>query len=496
MIGNFGVTPSGVIVKQVSDITSQLQDGIQGDLGPNFTLVPNTPEGQLMARCAEQCADLWEFGLQAFLNRFPVSAGGNALDQALSIVNIQRIADTASVVNGAILSGTPGTVVPNTLQVSVSGNPSAVFQLQNAVTIGAGGTVAGTFVCLQTGPVDAPINTLTNIVTVVAGLASVNNPVAVQLGAVAESDSSFRQRAKNELSTSASATYNGIRRALQAVPNVASVALFSNDSDTAAVKEVWTVTVVTNTASTQYTITLNGVHYTITSASGSPTAASIATLLAAAITDPSVVVTTSTAAVIITAANAGDVFAVSINDDPAVGNYTNAGMTTALTTSPVLRPHSLMALVSGGADADIANTLLATKGAGINTDGSQSSIINDSQGTAHTIRFARPYPIAIYMGIALTVNTNPALGPVFPSDGVSQVQNAVIAFGAQYIAGQTVVLQAFNNPVFSVPGILSATLTMSASNSPFPPVATSSTLAVSPNQTPVFTASTISVSVS
>jgi uncharacterized phage protein gp47/JayE len=479
MIGTFGVLPTGLVVKRVSDIIDQEQTAIQGDLGSAFTLVPNTPEGQLMLRCSEQVADLWELGEMIYNSLFPTSASGVSLDQALSMINVQRIPASASVVNGVTISGVYGTVVDTTFQLSVDGNPSAIFQLNAEVTIGADGTVLGDFVCITTGPIEAPAGKLTNIVTAVVGVTSCTNVLPGQVGAVAESDAAYRVRALLEQNQPGTGTFNGLLRSVRSVANVSQVFLFSRDADTAGAAQVYTATITAH-ANTVYSVKVNGATYSITSGSGA-TKASIAAALLAAITDLNVTVTVGGSdTLVITAKNVGTFFTFAL---------VTTNMTALETTAGGLLPHSVLLIVVGGVDQDIYDMIFAAKPAGINTNGTQTGTVYDSQGVSHSVLFARLTYVPIYMNIALTVNTDPSSGPVFPANGIQQVKSAVLAFAADYVAGETVVLGAFNSPVYSVPGVTAATITMGI----FPTPTANANVVMSPNEAAQFLVGNLSV---
>lgn len=112
-----------------------------------------------------------------------------------------------------------------------------------------------------------------------------------------------------------------------------------------------------------------------------------------------------------------------------------------------LPPHSFNAIILGGDNTEIANTIWTTKPIGILSFGSVSVTITDSQGLPRTISFDRPTPVPIYV----VINTNEL--PDFPSDGVLQIQNAIVNYAKDNILiGQTVYRTRLFDAINSVPG--------------------------------------------
>lgn len=85
--------------------------------------------------------------------------------------------------------------------------------------------------------------------------------------------------------------------------------------------------------------------------------------------------------------------------------------------------HAVEVLVSGGADADIFEALLATVAAGIETHGSETDTVEDSQGTMQTVKFSRPTGVNIYYEVDVEIDAD-----TFPSDGDAQIKQALVDF--------------------------------------------------------------------
>ncbi len=90
-----------------------------------------------------------------------------------------------------------------------------------------------------------------------------------------------------------------------------------------------------------------------------------------------------------------------------------------------LPPHSIRAVVDGGADADIWTVLYEDAvSAGIWMDGTETTTIIDNNGDAQPVAFSRPTQARIYVdaGNGLVTNSDIAQGPVFPVDGNDQIK--------------------------------------------------------------------------
>ena len=98
--------------------------------------------------------------------------------------------------------------------------------------------------------------------------------------------------------------------------------------------------------------------------------------------------------------------------------------------------HSIEVLVLGGLDQAIADALWSVAGgSGIHLHGSTTKTVVDSQGNTQTVRFSRPTQVPIYVVADVTYDNTPG---VFPSNGGTQIQNALATFGRGYSIGRIV----------------------------------------------------------
>ncbi len=119
---------------------------------------------------------------------------------------------------------------------------------------------------------------------------------------------------------------------------------------------------------------------------------------------------------------------------------------------------SFEVVVEGGLDADIADTIFLSKPVGIESFGSTTIAVVDSQGISHDIDFSRPTTIDIFIEITVKVNSLVYGGGSTPA-GEAQVKAAIVALGDAQQIGQDVIALLFKCvPLEDVAGVLDVTV--------------------------------------
>lgn len=124
--------------------------------------------------------------------------------------------------------------------------------------------------------------------------------------------------------------------------------------------------------------------------------------------------------------------------------------------------HSFEAVIVGGTDQDVADTIWQTKPLGIRaygTGGTASVATTDSQGNARTVGFTRPTSINIYVDIQYSANSQ------FPTDGEALIEQAILDEGALFVADRDVIAFELVQRI-EVQGIVGLVLTVGRSASP------------------------------
>jgi len=163
---------------------------------------------------------------------------------------------------------------------------------------------------------------------------------------------------------------------------------------------------------------------------------------------------------------------------------------TDLTTDVDGRPgKSFETVVEGGLSQTIAQTIFDSKPAGIETFGGETITITDSQGISHDINFSRPSVVNIYVDVTITPNTNLNEGAIYPVDGDSQIEDAILSWAEDLSIGKDVVFNQLYTPINTVDGVFGIDLKIDTST----PVTGTSNITIAADEIASFDSSRITV---
>lgn len=280
-----GVTSSGFLAKTLSDLQADLQAAFRSVYGAAVNVDARARVGQFVDLLADRLTEAWELAEAAATALDPALASGVLLDNIAALTGTTRAAAFASRVS-VVFIGTAGTVLAIGRRVGVTGT-STVFEgaIGGTITaaptwaattafaqyaiVQAGGalwfaTNAGTSssvapngtgptfvdgtitwkrlgtgtafalipcVATQTGPLQAFADAVTTIVTPVAGLASVTNPLDCVVGRDTETDAELRVRRAAEIGGIGSSPLEALRAEVSALAGVSNAIVFENTTD-------------------------------------------------------------------------------------------------------------------------------------------------------------------------------------------------------------------------------------------------------------------------
>ena len=231
------VNAQGVDAPSLEEAREETDEQLQRIFGEDTALDPQTPLGQISGLFALGKAEFGEAAVSAGNAMSVDHAVGTQLDALGSNVGVKRVLAQRSSVT-ATLTGVTGTNVPAGSRAKTSPDNDE-FRTVEDVSLEASG-VTTEMQAVETGPVEATIGTLTEIVTVVPGWETVTNTEAAVVGRERQGDPEYRRTYRARTARNAtgplSALVSAIDEALGKKRRV-----IENRLATAQVVQEWTV---------------------------------------------------------------------------------------------------------------------------------------------------------------------------------------------------------------------------------------------------------------
>ena len=108
-------------------------------------------------------------------------------------------------------------------------------------------------------------------------------------------------------------------------------------------------------------------------------------------------------------------------------------------------PKSYEAVVSGGNDLSIAQTLWDSKPAGIELVGTETSQATDIDGNIRSIKFSRPLPVFVHVQVTYTLYDEES----FPAEGEDLIRAAILNVASDLDIGEDVIPKRFYGAIYS-----------------------------------------------
>jgi len=416
----YGVTDTGFVVKSLEECVSELQALFYATFGNGISLDNSTPEGQLIGIISERESELWDMASEVYASRDPDQATGAAL-AALAMITgtVGPKAATHSQLGALTLGGTTGTIVPAGSQASVSGTGVKLQTLQSGTlaavsawagshgyALGARATNGGSVYEVVTAGTSASSGGPTTSGTDITDgsvhwryLGAGDGAVDVTAQAVDTGPLAAPSRTISQIETPVSG-WAWVTNANDAAPGT--------DEETDAALRTRRLAEL--------------------EAQGNSTVDAIRAHL------------------------------LRVAGVTACTVFENITDTTDTDGRP---PHSVEVVATGGATQDLLNAVWAAKPGGIQSYGTTSGTVVDSQGTDHTVSFARPVPVPIYLILDVAINAD-----LYPADGDAQVEAAVLAYGIASLALGVDVIPFQLSRVIEVSGVEDVTIYLGTAPAP------------------------------
>jgi len=438
-----GLTVDGLVVKTVNDIIEDIVDDINERLGNSVAAnSDDTIIGRIIAIVAAHIGEVWELAEATYNSQDVDSNTGAAQDATAALTGTTRLAAAESTVT-LTLTGDDATVVPILSRVSVVVTETEFETTAEATLASTDAWVNSTAYSLG----DRVTNASRVYQCITAGTSAGSGGPTTTSADITDNTAHWRYLGEGDADIDVAAESADTGPIVGASGDI--TVIETPVSGWESVINVLDATLGRNEESHEDLRIRR--EDELTSAGNSPTDAIRADLLA-------------------------------VDDVTAVTIFYNDGDTTDGDGIP---PHAVEALVTGGTDQDIWDTLLASVAAGIATYGAEVGTADDAKGTAQTVMFTRPDEIEIYCILTLTYD---AL--LYPADGDTQIKTAIVTYGDAQLAGRDVTSSVISAQAFSVTGLLDVSL---AYIGIAPAPSSEATIAISLRELAVFDTSRITI---
>lgn len=226
------LTPSGYKLKNQNDWFDQ-ERNLYLSIDPQWILDPSSPDGLKIAHDAEIFSALDEALYRAWASKDPAKAIGVDLDIVSSITGTFRKPGTPSNVD-LTFTGLPGSMIlaDSIVESAETGQRWIVDQ---TFYVGPDGTAVVPARSQQIGQIQAEPNTITRMITTIAGVSAVTNESPATPGTAKEGDSSLRIRRRLEVGRPGSNQVDSLYGILSGSEGVRRVKVYNNPTGSAAV---------------------------------------------------------------------------------------------------------------------------------------------------------------------------------------------------------------------------------------------------------------------
>lgn len=234
------IDKDGLHTQTITEIKEQLTSAYKGIYGDDITVDSDTPDGQRINIEAQAKADVLDYSKQIY-NSFDVDTViGTAQDRLYKINNVYRqnadytfVAVNVTIDRPVTLQGLDENVSSaNGSGYTVSDEIGTNFILVNSVTLTNAGTYELEFRAEKIGAVDVSPNTITNMVTVIAGVTGVVNLGKQYItGNTQETDAQFRIRRNRSTAISGQGFYDSLEGQILSIPTVTAAVVYENTPD-------------------------------------------------------------------------------------------------------------------------------------------------------------------------------------------------------------------------------------------------------------------------
>lgn len=453
-MSEYGLTATGFVTKRLPTIKAELEDSYRAAFG-DIDTDPDSFFGQLIGIGADRESTLWELMELIYASQSPSSAEVAQLDDAVGYIGVERLPATKSTAEVLLYTDDmlllPVTV-PALTEVSVRG-AGDVLELVQATDITANTVIDSTIeVLTATSGVEYKVTingtdfTKTagggdTVLTIATALVTDINLGSEPVTAVDNNDGTFGLTADK---------VDTVRTVyILAVSDdgggAAKIEISELGSPSVFVAQVAGATPVPAGTMTEIVTPVSGLSRTNNLDAGS-TGSEIET-------DTALRLRRQESLQLAGAATLAAIRSGLLNN---VDDVTAVSITENRTDAPVggLPAHSFECVVSGGEgtnEQEIAQQIWDTKPAGIETHGSVTRQVIDTNGDSQDVKFSRP--VKMYAHLRMTYSVYSEENYPGETTAVQAIKDSVVAFGQDFEIGEDMIRDRFFGPCYAADGI-------------------------------------------
>lgn len=434
-MAEYGITDKGFEIKRLDEILEELHSELSGKFGFNTRLDPQSFLNVLITTYGGQISELWEVAQSSYYAKYPSTAEGVSLDNAVQYGGIRRSPNKYSYYT-LHCTGDDGTVVRQGATVATNTAPQAKLaavsefvitrESFNKVSIRVSAPITGAIYSVSINGVQYSFTSVSDDeLSIIEGLSKAVNPDGYK---VSVNESNITLDVISE-----SASRSGI--------------LVLSDNLTTA-----SVTTLADFATIDYgkLIFPNGtITIMITNISGFNAVENLIAPTYGRLQETDVELRHSYLAksAIRSTRMIDSICSQLINNVPNVESATGYENDTDDTDEEGRPPHSVEIIVDGGDETSIASIILDKKAAGIQTFGSITVNVATEYGDSIPVSFNRPEYIYVWMKVTLDADKS-----YLPTNYANLAINSIVKDASKLQAGDNMLSQTFNDGIYSAVG--------------------------------------------
>ena len=430
---NYGVTPEGYVPKRLDTIMAEIYEELKAGWGFDPTVNPQSLLNVLVTSYSDKIATLWEVGQDIYYSRYPSSADGINLDNAMQFGGSKR--KRAAKTSYTILcEGDDETPIPTTTMIA-----SDTLPVVN-------------FLCAQ----ESSIITRKSFNKIAIRVLQVQNSAAYTISI----GGSIYTHTSGVAATEAT-ILEGLAQAitdLQFTATVVDGALLVEDtntlrsslmtlSDNLTTKSVSSLISFLSEAYGKFVLPEGSITKIVTGPIGFRSCVNVGYAIYGREDETDVEARQSYIQKIALRSNTmldsiTGAILENVNGVESARGYENDSDVTDADGRP---PHSIEIVVDGGNETEIAAQILAKKAGGIGTYGSIEIIVTGVSGEPITIRFNRPQFVYVWLKVTLTPSGIQPMPPNF----AELVRDSIVRDSQSLKAGESILTQVYYSGIYT-----------------------------------------------